>query len=137
MKKLIIILSLFVCNITLTAQTNDLSAEAFVANAQTLQNSIREKFKTKDYESLEKLITESIMLFSRLSDENQTVYKDFQAKNYYNLACVYALQNKNEEAIDAFEKSIPDYKAMITKIIQMLEPTPIWIIFAMMNDLSN
>jgi hypothetical protein len=46
-KKLIIILSLFVCNIALTAQTNDLSAEAFMANTQTIQNSISEKFKTQ------------------------------------------------------------------------------------------
>jgi hypothetical protein len=109
MKKIIITLVLLVANSLLMAQTNSLSLEEFTSQVTTIEKSISENFKTKNYEMLEKLLNESITLFSRLSDEDRQTYKLFQANNYYNLACAYSLQNKKKAALDAFETCINDW----------------------------
>ena len=109
MKKFIFILMFFAGAITLVAQTNNLSLQEFRSQAEHFEKSISEDFKTKNYKSAGKSLLEAIMLFSRLSDENQETYKSFQANNYYNLACVYSLQNKKKEALDVFEKSVKEW----------------------------
>ncbi|MDR2292381.1 MAG: transglutaminase domain-containing protein, partial [Prevotellaceae bacterium] len=119
MKKIIFILMVFAGAITLTAQnilsssdesaSNNLSMQEFIHQIEPLEKSILDAFKDKNYESIEKLIDEAIILFSRLSDENQEKYKPIQANNFYNLACAYSLQNKKEEAIAAFEKCVKEW----------------------------
>jgi tetratricopeptide (TPR) repeat protein len=109
MKKIIALLVFFAINSILIAQTNKLSMQEFAIQATSMEKSISENFKSKDYETLNKLLDEAIALFYRLSDEDQETYKMFQANNYYNLACAYSLQGKKTEAIDAFEKSVKDW----------------------------
>ncbi|MDR1347548.1 MAG: transglutaminase domain-containing protein [Prevotellaceae bacterium] len=109
MKKFVILLVLFAGNCMLMAQTDNLSMQEFMNRATAMENSISENFKNKDYEALKKVLNEVITLFSRLSDEDRETYKTVQAGNYYNLACVYSLQNRKTEAIDAFEKSVKDW----------------------------
>ncbi|MDR2065840.1 MAG: transglutaminase domain-containing protein [Prevotellaceae bacterium] len=108
MKKIIFIL-IFFAGSMLIAQTNSLSLQEFMTQISTLEKSVSENFKNKNYEALEKALNESIMLFYRLSDNEQETYKMVQGSNYYNLACAYSLQNRKMEAIDAFEKAIKNW----------------------------
>ncbi|MDR0682132.1 MAG: transglutaminase domain-containing protein [Dysgonamonadaceae bacterium] len=108
MRKVIFILVFFVGIISVVL-TQTLAANEFMDKMFPLNKSISENFKNKNYESLEKLLNEATTLFSRLSDEDQEEYNFFQASNYYNLACVYSLQNKKKEAVDMFEKSVKDW----------------------------
>ncbi|MDR2126833.1 MAG: transglutaminase domain-containing protein [Prevotellaceae bacterium] len=107
MKKIILLLVFFAGFTSLSAQT--LSLDEFKDKWTSLEKSISENFKNKNYETLEKSINESIALFFRLSDEDREEYQFVQANNYYNLACIYSLQNRKKEATDAFEKSIKDW----------------------------
>ncbi|MDR1199172.1 MAG: transglutaminase domain-containing protein [Prevotellaceae bacterium] len=110
MKKLIIILTLLVSNSLLMAQTDDLSVEAFSARMKTIEKSTGEQFGNKDYAALEKTLMESVELFSQLSKENQKRFKQVQSDfNYYNLACLYSLQNRKKEAVAAFEKCVTEW----------------------------
>jgi hypothetical protein len=108
MKKIIFILMLFAGSITLTAQA--LTLNEFMTQVTMLEKSVSDDSKNNNYASLEKTIKETLIpLFLRLSAENQKQYKAVQAGNYYNLACAYSLQNKTDEAVAAFEKSINEW----------------------------
>lgn len=50
-----------------------------------------------------------MVLFTRLSKNDQGKYKILQANNYYNLACIYSLNKQTKKAFEAFEKSINDW----------------------------
>ena len=105
----VILLLFTLCSTTATAQAQ-ISFEELMKQAQTLHSKIGESFKEKDNQTGEKLSLEAIALYNQLSKESQETYKWFQAANYYNLACIYSLQNQKEKAIDAFEKTVNEYE---------------------------
>jgi len=110
MKKIILILITVACSATLVAQTTNLTIEAYAPQGQALEKAISRSFADKDYATGMKLIHEAMALFSQLSQEEQKQYKQIQANNYYNLACVYSLQNQKKKALDAFEKCVKEYE---------------------------
>jgi len=109
MKKLILILTIFFGVNALMAQTNNISFDAYAQQAQVLEKSIGNSFKSKDYKQGEILSNEAISLFTRLSKEDQNQNSMIQASNYYNLACIYSLQNQKKKAVEAFEKSTKEW----------------------------
>jgi hypothetical protein len=110
MKKIIFTLSLFVGSIFVTAQTNNLlSLQEFENQVTTIGKAISENLDSKNYDALEKLLNEVITLCSRLSDEDKESVKALQADIYYSLACVYSMQNRKEEAINAFATCVNDW----------------------------
>jgi hypothetical protein len=110
MKKIIFMLIVATYSVALVAQTDSLSLDEYGMQVQSLNNSINESFKKKDYKTGEKLVNEAIALFARLPKEKQKNNKGWQAGHYYNLACVYSLQNQKKKAVDAFEKSVKEYE---------------------------
>jgi len=94
-----------VCSMAVIAQS-ETSLEEYFSQAQTLDNKISESFKQKDYSTGEKFVLEAIALFNQLSKETQDEYKWLLGSNFYNLACLYSLQEQTEKAVDAFEKAV-------------------------------
>ncbi|MDR2652480.1 MAG: transglutaminase domain-containing protein, partial [Prevotellaceae bacterium] len=107
MKKIIFILVFLAGFMNLSAQ--ELLFDEFITQMGTLEKTISENFKNKNYEAIEKSVTEAITLFNRLSGEEREKYPFFQANNYYNLACVYSLRNRKKEAVAAFETCVNDW----------------------------
>ena len=95
------------------AQTQ-ISIEEYFEQDEVKQTAIHECFSSKDYKKGEKLLYEAIASFNQLSKEDQENYKRVQAGNYYNLACIYSLQNQKKKAVNVFEIAVnvygyPDY----------------------------
>ena len=91
------------------AQTS-ISIEDFEQQNEILSDKLYEHLEKKDYKTSEKYAFEAIALFNQLPKENQENYKWAQASNYYNLACVYAIQKQTKKAVDAFEKAVKEYE---------------------------
>jgi hypothetical protein len=109
LKKVIFILFAIACNTSLMAQTDSISIEAFAEQYTPLQQSLSKSFKSKDYKQAEATVNNLFALFSHLSKADQQQFQQIQGGNYYNLACIYSLQNKKKEAMAAFEKSITEF----------------------------
>jgi len=107
MKRLIYILLIVVCSCstTISAQT-EISITEFGEKFEILFKKIFEDYEKKDYLAGEKLTNEVISLYNLLSKENQENYKEIQANMYYQLACLFSLQYKKDEAIDTLKKAI-------------------------------
>ena len=90
------------------AQTG-ISIEEYFEQDEVKQTAIHECFSNKEYKKGEKLLYEAIASFNQLSKEDQENYKEVQAGNYYNLACIYSLQNQKKKAVDAFEIAVKTY----------------------------
>jgi hypothetical protein len=84
----------------------------FIAKYQDLENKYQEKYEAKDYKQTESVLNEMLALTAnlKLSEEETAAFKpateQINASTWYNLACVYSLQNRKKEALHAFEKSI-------------------------------
>ena len=70
---------------------------------------LAQSFEKKDYQTSEKLCYELVALFNQLPEKEQDTYKQVQGGNYYNLACIYSLQNQKKKAVDEFEKAVNSY----------------------------
>ena len=109
-KKMWFVIFLFTfCSRIGMAQTNTL-IEDFELQNEILSDKLYEYLEKKDYKTSEKYAFEAIALFNQLSKENQENYKLVQGSNYYNLACVYAIQKQTKKAVDAFEKAVKEYE---------------------------
>ena len=105
MKKIISILLIAVCSTPVIAQ-KEISAEEFFARYQTKRDSLYECFFGKEYKTGERLDNELIDLFNQLSKKDQETHKEIQGDSYYDLACIYSLQNQTKKAVDAFRNAI-------------------------------
>ena len=111
MKRAFISFAVFLVSLTAFGQKDTISIQQFFEQIQQVQNSFTEKYEKKDWKSAEKPLLDGIALFNRLSEKEQ---KEFLGMNpqilstflYYNLACVYSLENQKKNAVDAFEKSV-------------------------------
>ena len=93
------------CNVS-----NEISFEQFKEKAQPLAIQTNNAlWQDNDFQTAEKLIDEILVLFSRMSKENQERYESIAAQQYLNLAYIFSEQDRTTEAIDAFEKAVTVY----------------------------
>ena len=97
------------CSNAVKAQV-EISSEEFRTRNQAIDNYLGECLEKKDYKAGEKILQEAITLFNQLSEKNQETHKRYQAVNYFNLTCVYSLQNQKKKALDTFEKAVYEYE---------------------------
>lgn len=109
MKKINLIISLLICYLTISAQTESITFESAEPQLNKLEKAVYQNFADKNYTLLEARLKESINLFSQLSKEDQEQRKYIQSGNYYNLTCLYSLQKKKKQAIDAFDSCINNW----------------------------
>ncbi len=91
-----------------TAQTQ-ISIEDYELQREILSDKLYEHLEKQEFRISEKYAFEAIDLFKQLSKENQENYKSLQGSNFYDLACVYAVQKQTKKAVDAFEKAVNEY----------------------------
>ena len=110
MKKIISFLFIAIYSTAIMAQA-EISTEKYIELIQPKIEQFNEYYygDQKNYPASEKLLDELIALYDRLEKEGQKQFKYLQAELYYALACCFSVQNKKEEAINAFEKAINTY----------------------------
>lgn len=111
MNKLIFIIIAAMCSlVVLTAQTNSRPFSELSSKFKELEGATSQCFTNKDYPGAEKLLRESIKLFSSMPNGDQQRKKRIQAVNYYNLACVYSMQKKKDKAIEVFRTAVENWE---------------------------
>ncbi|MDR3272825.1 MAG: transglutaminase-like domain-containing protein, partial [Flavobacteriaceae bacterium] len=106
MKKLVLQLAV-ICSTALSAQTDTLSIQEFSEQLKPIETAIGQSFETKDYKTAENSLLDGVSLFHRLSEKTQRRNPQILSNFiYYNLACVYSLQNQKKKAVDAFAESV-------------------------------
>jgi len=89
----------------LTVQ-KEISFEEFIKRTEPLEEQYKKFTENKDYPAIEKLFNETIASFFCMPKEIQKDNQQISGSLYYNLACNLSLQNKKNEAVDAFQKAI-------------------------------
>jgi len=93
------------CNVA-----NEISFEQFKEKAQPLAIQVNNAlWQDEGFQTAEKLIDEILVLFYRMSKENQERYESIAAEQYLRLAYIFSEQDRATEAIDAFEKAVKMY----------------------------
>lgn len=105
------LISLFF-SLTVSGQTNAPAWNDFTSKFQILENDYQKYYLAKDYRRTESILRQMIIAADdlKLSEQEQKEFqptiKTIKANVYYNLACVYSLLNKKQEAINDFGKAI-------------------------------
>ena len=94
-----------VCSTSVMAQ-DEISPAKFMEQLFPLVEQFNGSMQNKDYQTAEKVMDEIFVLFNCLSKENQTNSRSIQAEMYYGRACLFSLQDRKNEAIDAFEAAV-------------------------------
>ena len=110
--------------VTTFGQTDSKAMNDFIASYQNFENQYQDFYNNKDYKQIEKLLQEMLILSQNLKldsaeiKEYQQTIEMINASTYYNLACIYSLLNKKNEAVAAYEKSIQygydDYRHVLS-----------------------
>lgn len=103
MKKIILIVSLVLCSVSLFSQSKE-ETKAMHDYLMSVYKEVQAGFKTKDYESLKKNLTLAIDTIE--NGQFKERFGRFQTRSYYNLACVESMLGKKEAAMDALEKAV-------------------------------
>jgi hypothetical protein len=112
MKKAFVTVTFFFVALVTFGQSNSQTFNEFFVKYQELEGKYQKACAAKQFNQSETLLKEMITLCSnlQLSDEENSKHgadvKQIMAGTYYNQACVYSLQKKKTQAINAFEEAI-------------------------------
>lgn len=95
---------LVISTVFLNAQS---STSADFLNFATKQDSLFvASYKLQDVKQYNKLLSEFIKKYKKLSAADQKQYANYYINAYYNLSCLYALQNKKDNALQYLDAAI-------------------------------
>lgn len=106
MKKILLLLFLAYAQLS-CAQTDSLSIEDFSVYFQETNKEIQQYWKNKNYNKVDSSLNDVLLKIKTVNkngrDQLNGLISDFV---YYNKACIYSLQNKRKEAVNAFRDAI-------------------------------
>jgi len=112
MKKTLLVFVLL-CTYTMTWGQEKPNAE-FAKFAQEKSTQVRSAYDHKDPKAGEKAMKELVAKYNTLSEKDKAAYKRNISYTYYDLACMYAIMNDKQHAVDNLERSeLYDYSLLM------------------------
>lgn len=101
-KSLLLGLSVF-CASNLFAQSASNEFENYAKTQNTLLN---QTYDTKDAAAGEKILNDFVAKYNTLSREEKVAYKNFVVGTYYNVSCIYSINNNKVKALALLDSAV-------------------------------